>query len=184
MHNGTLVKWELCRLIKRMGIQRKYVFLLLLRAPFDALRAWMLADLMKTVFFCLETNDKNKLSAVCVIYGLICALLFFYNGTIWSLYAVFSAKAEARLQKMMLQKMMSLPLKRVGGHFSAQWITKLNSDIQAANRMMKIIGNLQSSQSAEGIAEMTDEERAWLLVKLVCIEDVRAQKALSEALWL
>lgn len=31
---------------------------------------------------------------------------------------------------------------------------------------------------------MTEEERAWLLVKMVCLEDVRAQKALSEALWL
>lgn len=47
-----------------------------------------------------------------------------------------------------------------------------------------VIDNLRSSQSAEEITEMTDEERAWLLVKLVCIEDVRAQKALSEALWL
>lgn len=127
---------ELFRLIKRMGIRRKYVFLLLLRSPFDALRAWMLADLMKTAFFCLETNDRDRLSAVCVIYGLICALLFFYNGTIWSLYAAFSAKVEARLQKMLLQKMMSLPLKRLDGHFSADWLTRLNSDIQAANIMM------------------------------------------------
>lgn len=47
-----------------------------------------------------------------------------------------------------------------------------------------VIGNLRSSQSAEELTEMTDEERAWLLVKLVCIEDIRAQKALSEALWL
>ena len=47
-----------------------------------------------------------------------------------------------------------------------------------------IISNLQSSQTAEKITEMTDEERAWLLVKMVCIEDVRGQKVLSEALWL
>ena len=47
-----------------------------------------------------------------------------------------------------------------------------------------IISNVQSSESAEKIAEMTEEERAWLLVKMVCIEDVRAQKILSEALWL
>lgn len=47
-----------------------------------------------------------------------------------------------------------------------------------------VIDNLRSSQSAEKITEMTDEERAWLLVKLVCIEDIRAQRALSEALWL
>ena len=46
-----------------------------------------------------------------------------------------------------------------------------------------IISNVQSSKPAEKIAEMTEEERAWLLVKMVCIEDVRAQKILSEALW-
>lgn len=47
-----------------------------------------------------------------------------------------------------------------------------------------IISNLHSSQAAEKITEMTEEERAWLLVKMVCVEDLRAQKALSEALWL
>ena len=46
-----------------------------------------------------------------------------------------------------------------------------------------IIDNVQGSGAAEMIAEMTEEERAWLLVKMVCIEDIRAQKALSEALW-
>lgn len=45
-----------------------------------------------------------------------------------------------------------------------------------------IIDNVQGSGAAEKIAEMT-EERAWLLVKMVCIEDISAQKALSEALW-
>lgn len=47
-----------------------------------------------------------------------------------------------------------------------------------------IIKNLQGSQAAHKITEMTEEERAWLLVKMVCLEDVRAQKILSEALWL
>lgn len=47
-----------------------------------------------------------------------------------------------------------------------------------------IINNLRDSQTAEKITEMTEEERAWLLVKMVCIEDVRTQKILSEALWL
>lgn len=46
-----------------------------------------------------------------------------------------------------------------------------------------IISNVQGSESAERIADMTEEERAWLLVKMVCIEDIHVQKALSEALW-
>ena len=47
-----------------------------------------------------------------------------------------------------------------------------------------VISNMRSFQTGAELAEMTDEERAWLLVKMVCIEDVRTQKALSEALWL
>lgn len=46
-----------------------------------------------------------------------------------------------------------------------------------------IINNVQGCGAAEKIAEMTEEERAWLLVKMVCIEEVGARQALSEALW-
>lgn len=124
------------RLIRRMGIQRKYIFLLLLRSPFDALRTWMKASLMKSVFLCLDTGESGSLLKICTVYGLISTMLFLYNGTIWSIYAAFSAKAEAWLQKVMLEKILALPLKRVACGFSGEWITKLNSDINAAFTMM------------------------------------------------
>lgn len=137
---------DFCRLIKRMGIRRRYVILLLLRSPFDALRTWMLARLMKSVFRCLEADACaagqvnpgifGSLPVICIIYGLISTLLFVYNGIIWSAYAAFSARAEVWLQGKMLERILALPLKRVDDHFSGEWITKLNSDIQAAFMMM------------------------------------------------
>lgn len=48
----------------------------------------------------------------------------------------------------------------------------------------EIIQNVQDSRAAQKITEMTEEERAWLLAKMVCLEDIRTQKTLSEALWL
>lgn len=63
------------------------------------------------------------------------------------------------------------------------WQETINQAKYKAESIENIMKNLQSSRSAEAITEMTDEERAWLLVKMVCIEDIRAQKALSEALW-
>ncbi len=105
-------------LLRRMRVLRKYVFLLLLRSPFDALRTWMLANLLKTTFHCLEINDADRLFTVCMIYGLLCALLFFYNGTVWGIYAAFSARLEAGLQKAMIQSMMSMPLKQVARNWS------------------------------------------------------------------
>lgn len=133
---------ELSRLLKKVGIRRKYLFLLLLRAPFDSVRTWMLAGLMKSVFRCLETEHSGNLPEICVYYGLICAMLFLYNGTVWSCYAVFSAKAEMWLQKHLLEKILGLPLKRVERHFSGEWMTKLNSDVQAAFTMMNAPMNI------------------------------------------
>ncbi len=127
---------DFSRLIKRMGIWRKYIFLLLLRSPFDAIRGWMLANLIKSVFLCLETDNSGLLLKICVGYGLFCAVLFIYNGVIWSSYAAFSARTEAGLQEKMLNKILDLPLKRIEHRFSGEWITRLNSDIQAAFTMM------------------------------------------------
>lgn len=47
-----------------------------------------------------------------------------------------------------------------------------------------IMRNLEGSKEAEGIQRMTEEERAWLLAKLVCVEEIRVQRNLEEALWL
>lgn len=127
---------DFCKLIKRMGIWRKYIFLLLLRSPFDAVRTWVLANLLKAVFICLETNNSETLPEICVVYGLFCGGLFIYNGIIWSNYAAFSAKTEVWLQKKMFNKILGLPLKRINSRFSGEWITRLNSDIQAAFMMM------------------------------------------------
>ena len=127
---------DFSRLIKKMGIWRKYIFLLLLRSPFDAVRTWMLASMLKSVFFCLETDNSGLLLKICAGYGLFCTVLFIYNGIIWSNYAAFSARSEVRLQEKMLDKILHLPLKRIESYFSGEWITRLNSDIQAVFAMM------------------------------------------------
>ena len=64
------------------------------------------------------------------------------------------------------------------------WQEAIDSAKYKEECLDNIIRNLQGSQTAEKITVMTEEERAWLLVKMVCIEDVKGQKVLSEALWL
>lgn len=127
---------DFMKLAKRMGIRRKYLFLLLLRAPFDAVRTWMLANLLKSVFHCLETGHAHSLPEICMAYGLICAALFLYNGIVWILYAAFSVKTEGSLQEKMFEQILSLPLEQVDGHLSGEWVTKLNSDIQGTVAVM------------------------------------------------
>lgn len=124
------------KLIREMGVWRKYLFLLVLRAPFDAIRAWMLASLMRSVFRCLEADNTDTLLEICIVYGLLCMMLFIYNGVVWSNYAAFAARTEVQLQQKIFHKILGLPLKRVDSRFSGEWITRLNSDIQAAFTMM------------------------------------------------
>ncbi len=68
------------------------------------------------------------------------------------------------------------------------WQEALDTASYKMECLGNIIGNLRNFQGSaadiKDFTQMTDEERAWLLVKLVCVEDVRAQKTLSEALWL
>lgn len=64
------------------------------------------------------------------------------------------------------------------------WLEAMENARYKSECLESILGNLCGSREADHMEEMTDDERAWLLVKMVCIEDVRAQKALSEALWL
>lgn len=63
------------------------------------------------------------------------------------------------------------------------WQEAMNSARYKEECLDEIIKNLRVSNAAQKITEMTEEEWAWLLVKMVCLEDVRAQKTLSEALW-
>ena len=64
------------------------------------------------------------------------------------------------------------------------WLETIDSARYKEECLGEMIQNLQASSAAQEITEMTEEERAWLLVKMGCLEDVRAQKILSEALWL
>ena len=43
---------------------------------------------------------------------------------------------------------------------------------------------MENGQDARRIQEMTDEERAWYLAKLVRVNDHNVRQALSEAIWL
>lgn len=127
---------DLSALLKKMNIRRRYIILLILRSPFDILRTWMLAGLMRAVFSCLETENTDRLPVVCVCFGVAGVLLFLYNGTIWSIYAAFAAGTEGMLQRMLLHKLLRLPVERMEGQRGGEWLTKLNNDIHMAGILM------------------------------------------------
>ena len=115
-------------------------------------------------------------------------------------YRYYSAGQVQQLNALLELKAMGFSLDEIkkvlnGEMTKEHLITALLKKQQAWQEVMEaakykmecldnIVGNVQNSQTAEKIGKMTEEERAWLLVKMVCIEDVRVQKALREVLWL
>lgn len=64
------------------------------------------------------------------------------------------------------------------------WEDTISSAMNKIDAIDKITGRLSTSNEALRLQELTEEQRAWLLVKMVCVEDVKAQSLLSEAIWL
>lgn len=64
------------------------------------------------------------------------------------------------------------------------WEDTISSAMNKIDAIDKITGRLSTSKEALRIQELTEEQRAWLLVKMVCVEDVKVQSLLSEAIWL
>ena len=69
-------------------------------------------------------------------------------------------------------------------HKKIAWQNIIASAESKINVIDEITESMANSEPATQIHELTEEERAWLLVKMVCVGDLRAQSLLSEALWL
>lgn len=64
------------------------------------------------------------------------------------------------------------------------WLEMIYSAQYKMEAINGINKRLLSSKQAKELHKLTDDERAWLLVKMVCVEEVHTQSTLSEALWL
>jgi DNA-binding transcriptional MerR regulator len=68
-------------------------------------------------------------------------------------------------------------------HKKTGWQNIISSVENKINAIDEITDRISNSEPATKIHELTEEERAWLLVKMVCVGDMRGQSVLSEAIW-
>jgi len=64
------------------------------------------------------------------------------------------------------------------------WLDRIANAQYHLSAIDSIAGRIRAAGPELKITQLTDEQRAWLLVKLVCVEDLAAQSTLSEAIWL
>lgn len=115
-------------------------------------------------------------------------------------YRYYSAEQVQQLNALLELKTLGFSLDEIravidGGTEKESLLTMLRKKRQAWQEAMDtarfkgecldhIIQSVQESRPADRMTEMTEEERAWLLVKMVCVEEAGVRQSLSEALWL
>ena len=92
--------------------------------------------------------------------------------TLSEIKAILSGKlGPKRLMELMVDK-------------KSKWRDTISVAERKIDAIEEIEKRMKKQNDLSGLTEMTQEQRAWLLVKLVCVEDLRSQSILSEAIWL
>jgi len=121
---------ELRTLLTFTGNGVKFLFLLLLRCPFDAAMTVVNATFLQHAFNAVTQNDSAQLTSLCLIFGLASLCLFLYNGTVWSIYAPFVTRMESRLRAKLFIKISEFSYERIEAIPQGEWVTRLNTDVQ------------------------------------------------------
>lgn len=123
---------EAYRLLKLIGLDRRFIIMVLLRSPFDTLSAILTANIMQSFVELIENGEDSLWQTVLLFLGLS-VLLFAYNMTIWSVIAVkISVSMQKNLRRSVFERIVSLPAERLEGAFGSDWFTRLNSDVDRA----------------------------------------------------
>lgn len=123
---------EIKDLFLMAGNIRRFIILTILRCPFDALRTIIQASFLQLAFNKIGMNDQIGLYYACAMFGIGSLLLFLYNGTVWTLYAAYVTRWVSAIRKKLFFHIAGLSLREIEARTAGEWITRLNSDVQAA----------------------------------------------------
>jgi len=121
---------EMKNIISITGKGWRFIFLLLLRAPFDIAYTTINALFLQQAFNAIEQGDNTRLIYVCLAFGIASLCLFMYNGTIWSIYAPFTTRLEGKLRARLFEKIASFSYQHIEAAPQGQWVTQLNTDVE------------------------------------------------------
>ena len=123
-----LSKWTECF--------RYFAILLILRIPFDMVRTILIAIFAQIGFDRIIQGNLEGLYSVCLFYCVGSILLFLFNGTIWSSYAVQYTKWIVFVRQKIFNHISNLSLQKIESKSSGEWITNLNADVRAATMIL------------------------------------------------
>ena len=121
------------RMLKEVGLQRRFIIMTILRLPFDTLNAILTSNIMQSFTKMIELDDRGSLWKNFLIFMALSILLFGYNSLIWSTYAVKTGVLmQSRLRERIFERIVDLPTEELEGSFGSDWFTRLNNDVDKA----------------------------------------------------
>lgn len=127
---------DIRELFKMTGGVRRFFILTLLRCPFDVLYTVIQASFLQLAFEAIHQENQKGLYHACVCFGIGSLLLFLYNGTVWTLYATYVTKWVGAIRRKLFAHVSCLSLQQIEARPSGEWITRLNTDVQAATAIL------------------------------------------------
>ncbi|MBR3470580.1 MAG: ABC transporter ATP-binding protein [Lachnospiraceae bacterium] len=135
------------RILKSLGLWKRFVVMLILRSPFDFLNAVLGANMIERFLRLAQQQDAQNLQRSFWNFLLFTVLLFGYNATIW---ATVSVRADMlfheRLRTRLFETMLSRTQQEMEERSAGDWITRLNSDVdKTANYLTEPINFMHRS---------------------------------------
>ena len=121
---------SLRNLLKKFKCFYEYIILILLRSPVDTVLCIINAWFLKCSFEVIQMGNREELIKICIGFCMANIGVFFYNGIVWSKYAMFSARLAGNLRLMVFNAMLKLSYEEVEKKANSQWMTRVNSDVR------------------------------------------------------
>ena len=132
---------KVIRIIKETGMQKDFILMMILRAPFDFLNAVLASNMLHSFIRLVEKREDGELLTTFGTFLLCTVLLFGYNMFVW---AVISMKINIRFIKKLRMRVYKSLLSRTQQEMeklsAGDWISRLNSDIDKTD--LYILGPL------------------------------------------
>lgn len=118
------------------GGLKRFIILLLLRCPFDAMYTSLQAVFLMLCFNAINQGNIKKLNITCQLFVIGFFLLFLYNGAVWRHFAANSIRWAGAIRKVVFSHIAKLPLIKIESGGTGEWLTRLNADIRLASAML------------------------------------------------
>ena len=145
---------KVIRILKETGMIKDFIFMMILRAPFDFLNAVLASNMLESFIRLVERKEEGELFPNFWIFLLFTVVLFGYNMFVW---AVVSMKINIRFIKKLRMRVYKSLLSRTQQEMeklsAGDWISRLNSDIDKTD--LYLVGPLNFMHMVIAVVNIT-----------------------------